>query len=348
VITARDARHLCGCCWLAAVLSPAGLLADSPAAAEEALAPRFAAAFGSPGEGDGQFKAPVGIAINAADELLITDPQSQRVQRFTREGVFIDKHAALGLWPGGIAIDRDGMVYVAVMMAHKISVFRVPRRESLGPPGEPAKGWELVREWGQKGTAPGEFDQPGGLAFAADGTLYVCDQVNHRVQRFTSAGKFLAAWGEYNEAGGQFGAPEPPRNREGGPCFGAFDREGNFYTTEPRPGRIQKFSPDGKFLASWGTNDVREGAFGGNPGLKGPVAILFDRQNRMWISSTNHRAQLFATDGTYLAGLGTLAKASGEAGQFNVPHSMAFDSHGDLHIVDTLNRRVQRFTFDAK
>ncbi|HEY2838297.1 MAG TPA: hypothetical protein VGJ26_04065 [Pirellulales bacterium] len=333
---------------------------------DEIAPPKFLAAWGSKGTGDGQFEAAIGIAINAADDVFITDASNRRLQRFSRDGKYLDQ-APTGNFAGGVAIDSDGLIYVAAMMDHKIQVFRhrpaalaaadrttVPAADSAksaptaagakdGKEDKQASPYELVREWGKKGTADGEFDQPGGLAFGSDGTLYVCDQVNHRVQRFSKEGKFLAKWGEYGDANGQFGKPEATYSRVGGPCFAAIDRDGNLYTTEPRPGRIQKFSPEGKWLASWGSNEVRNGAFGGGKNLQGPIAMVFDRQNRVWVSATNHRVQLFTAAGHYLTGMGTLSTPSDTAGQFHTPHAMAINSQGVLYVVDTLNKRVQLF-----
>ncbi len=338
-ILSLTAIALADCAWAAEPGTP-----DVAPVADEISGPKFLAAWGHEGTGDGQFKAPIGIAINAADEVFVTDARNACVQRFTRDGKFLDR-VATGSFPGGIAIDRQGLVYVAVMMDHKISVFR----PKPNPPAEAdsAPPYELVREWGQHGAADGEFDQPGGLAFGAGGTLFVCDQVNHRVQRFTPEGKFLAKWGEYGDQPGHFGKPEPPGNRVGGPCMVAVDREGNVFTTEPTAGRIQKFSPEGECLGSWGSNEVRAGAFGGGKNLRGPIAIAFDRDNRAWVSATNHRVQLFTAGGHYLSGLGTTATSGDEPGQFRTPHGMAFDSHGVLYVVDTQNHRVQQFAFNA-
>ena len=149
--------------------------------------------------------------------------------------------------PGGLALDKDGLLYATHMMLHKVSVY--------DPAGK------LVREFGKQGSAPGGFNQPGGIAFGPDGSLHVADQANQRVQRLSPQGEPICAWGKYGRATGEFGGKSHPKGRGGGPHFLAFDSQGDLYTTEASVGRVQKFSPDGKFLLAWGDNEVATGPF---------------------------------------------------------------------------------------
>ena len=289
---------------------------------------RFLQAWGRKGKEPGQLDAPIGLAINAKDEILVSEFRNNRVQRFSTEGRALGSFAVEPM-PGGIAVDREGRVYVAPLMSHKVCVY--------SPAGR------LLREWGKHGKGDGEFDQPGGIAVAPDGTVYVADQVNRRVQRFSAEGKFLLKWGEYGTRPGQFDGKDKLPNRTGGPNFVAVDRYGYVYTTEAAPGRIQKFTPDGKPVSWFGDNGTGPGGFGGRPrNLPGPIAICVEAGGRIWVSSTNHRVQAFSPEGKFLGGAVAIEPGDGP-GRFHTPHGLAFDSRGHLYVADSQNHRIQKF-----
>jgi sugar lactone lactonase YvrE len=318
---------------LLAVSACSALLALNPVAAGLKEPPiRFLLQWGKEGKEAGAFHSPIGIAINARDEIFVTEFKNNRVQKFSAEGRFLAQFPVEKM-PGGIAVDRQDNLYVAPLMSHKICVY-----DQAG---------KLVRTWGKEGKGDGEFDQPGGIAIAKDGTVYVADQVNRRVQRFTPEGKFLGKWGEYGSKPGQFDGVENPRSRTGGPHFLALDREGNIYTTEGKLGRVQKFTAEGKPLFAFGSNSTEPGGFGGRPkNLPGPIGIAVDRWDRIWVSSTNHRVQCFSQAGKYLFGFESLEPGAGP-GQFHTPHGLAFDSQECLYVVDAQNQRVQKFAVPA-
>src|SRR5262245_3607705 len=302
------------------------------AASDESLpAPRFLLEWGRPGKGEGEFSACVGITIGKNDEVYTSEFRNQRVQRFTSQGRFLGTFAVQP-HAGGIAVDPEGNVYVAHWNSNKVAAY--------SPQGK------LLREWGRKGTGDGEFQLPGSIALGPDGLLYVPDQGNSRVQTFTREGKFVGKWGTRGKEPGQFGGSQPVGGRFSGPQFVAFDRAGNVYTTDAALNRIQKFTPEGKLLAHWGSAGAEPGGFGppplynDKPVTGGPIGICVDRHDRVWVGAADTRAQRISDAGKFLRALEGKGK---EAGRFHLPHALALDCHDNLYVADTMNSRFQKF-----
>ncbi len=326
--------------WRVALLS-ALLAASSPAPGDETrfVPARFVLEWGHHGSGSGEFDVPIGVAVTASGNVLVSDFYNARVQRFTPEGKHRATYPVLPN-PGGMALDGDGNIYLGHFSAMKANEEKKPDRISVySPQGK------LLRQWGRTGTGDGEFDYPGGIAVSGDGRVYVADQTNRRVQVFDREGKFLFKWGEYGMTDGRFGGNVSPKSRVGGPQFVAIDRAGNVDTTEGSVGRVQGFTADGKFLRSWGDNEDKAGSFGGHwrgtTGLQVPVGICFDQLGLLWISAVSGRVQQFTPDGTYLQSLGS--GRGSEPSQFEAPHALAVDNTGYIYVVDSLNHRVQKF-----
>lgn len=294
--------------------------------------PKLVLTWGEKGDKPGQFKSPIGIAITDKDEIFVAEFHGKRVQKFDTSG----KHLAqfpLEDYGGGVAVDGQGRVYVSLLLKGKIVVFD-------------AKGQSL-RDWGKVGVGDGESKDPGGIAIGPDGTIYVADQSNHRVQKFTAEGKFLGKWGQHGSKPGEFGGKGMAKARFAGPHFLAFDSKWNLWTTEGAEGRIQKLTPDGKPLFAFGDNGIGPGAFGGREkekknALPGPIGLCIDRHDRIWVSSTNNRVQLFSSDGKYLTGI---TEEGSKPGQVLLPHGLVVDSKNFLYVVDSSNQRVQKFAY---
>lgn len=306
----------------------------------EKASPRFLLEWGEQGKGPGELDFPIGVAVEPDRNVVVSDFYNARVQRFSPEGRPLAAFAVLPN-PGGIAVDRQGNVYLTHFSAMKQNEEKKPDRVSMYTP----KG-EFLRQWGKSGKGDGEFDYPGGLAVSPDGRIYVADQTNHRVQVFDAKGKLLFKWGEFGIKEGQFGGNITIKSRVGGPNFIALDAEGNVYTTEGSMCRVQKFTADGKFVLSWGTHDNKPGGFGGTHlnakgSLHGPLGICVDPASLLWIGSVGGRMQQFTKEGKYLRGIGD--EQGSEPGQFNVPHGVAQDGLGNLYVVDSYNHRIQKF-----
>src|SRR3954451_9058512 len=110
----------------------------------------------------------------------------------------------------------------------------------LGAAGEARAAFRVRAMWGVPGVAGGEFNTPGGVAVDARGEVFVSARLNHRVQRFSAAGRFLGAWGAPGSGPGQFNDP-----------YGvAVDGIGDVYVADAHNNRIQKFTTTGRFLAA--------------------------------------------------------------------------------------------------
>jgi sugar lactone lactonase YvrE len=299
---------------------------------------RFVLTWGSKGDKPGEFYSPISIAINRKDEVYVTDLNNSRLQKFTTDGkslggfdLPLDTPPRKSCIIGGMAVDDQGLIYLSFMNQHKVRVYR--------------DNGDVVREWGKRGNEDGDFHQPGGIVLYPDGAVYVTDQCNHRVQKFSTEGMFLARWGEHGFAAGQFGGREPSGSRFAGPHFLAMDSRGRLYTTEGVMGRVQQFSREGLPLLEWGNKSDDPGGFGEYRfgGLKntfGPIGVMVDHRDRVWVSSLNDRVQAFSPEGKLLVRIGDTGD---EPGHFRKPHGMAVDSQGFLYVADAGNQRIQKF-----
>ncbi len=82
-----------------------------------------------------------------------------------------------------------------------------------------------------------------GISVDRAGNVYVTDSYNHRIQKFSGDGTWLASWGSYGRADGQFIKLSGV----------ALDSAGNIYVADST--RIQKLRADGTWLASWGAQE---------------------------------------------------------------------------------------------
>ncbi len=74
----------------------------------------------------------------------------------------------------------------------------MPGSSSLAPDGK------VIKTWGKKGTGPGEFNEPHGIALDSAGRVFVADRVNARIQIFDPDGKFLAEWKQFGRPSAVF------------------------------------------------------------------------------------------------------------------------------------------------
>jgi uncharacterized protein (TIGR03663 family) len=202
--------------------------------------------------------------------------------------------------------------------------------------------------FGSLGNRPGQFNTPRGLSVAPDGSLYVADSRNNRIQHFDAKGNFLQAFG--NTSPGCPYATTPPVKVPAGtfcePLDVALSPGGQWiYVADTWNHRIQKFSADGVPVMAWGTPNY-DPVSSGPYGLWGPRGIVVDSQGHVLVADTgNKRIVIYDDKGNFISEFG------GEgvnASQFNEPVGLALDSQGNLYVADTWNHRIQVFVPNAE
>jgi len=199
------------------------------------------------------------------------------------------------------------------------------------------KGVSLEADYivGSTGSEPGQFMRPRGIALAADGSLYVADTENHRIQHLGPDGSLLKGWGSFAASTESVEAPPGTFNE---PWGIAVAPDGSVYVADTWNNRIQKFTPDGEFVTSWGYGiSQTEDPFG----FYGPRAVAVDPEGRVLVTDTgNKRVVVFDADGNFLTQFGQAGLLPGE---FDEPVGLATDALGQVFVADTWNQRIQVF-----
>jgi NHL repeat len=217
--------------------------------------------FGSAGTQGAQFNTPRGVAVRQSNgEIYVVDSANHRVQRF-------DAMAFVSAW-GRDVVTGGGTGFETCTMAMTC------KQGSTGPANPP------------DGPA-GELSSPQGIAIdQADGSVYVTDQGNLRVQKFDEDGNFLLAFGKDVVTGGGTGfevctvaasckqgaAINASLGALGGEFASTFSGhvavspvDGNVVVADPGNRRVQEFDSSGAFVRAWGFDVIQPGKPGNVP-----------------------------------------------------------------------------------
>ncbi len=190
--------------------------------------------------GDGQIQTPHGLRIDRAGHVWVTDIGNHLVRKFRADGkllLTLGKKGEPGATPDrfnkptDVAITPAGDVYVT-------DGYGNARVVKFSPEGK------FVREWGRKGTGPGEFNLPHAICLDDRGRVYVGDRENDRVQVFDPDGQFLAQWRQTGAPYGLFRTPA-----------------GRLFVADGRAHWVRVLDAHGKVLGRWGARGSAPGQF---------------------------------------------------------------------------------------
>ena len=175
------------------------------------------------------------------------------------------------------------------------------------------------------------FKSPSGISVHNDGTVFVADTGNHRIQVFHANGTFIFAFGSEGSGEGNFSSPRGIDVTKSSPIS-----RSKIVVADTGNHRIQVFHVNGTFDFAFGS----EGSGNGNFSSPEGVATRRTGSDIAVADTGNHRIQVFDRSGTFDFAFGS--EGSGN-GQFLSPGGVGMYRNGYLVVADTGNNRTQRF-----
>lgn len=170
----------------------------------------------------------------------------------------------------GVAVDSKDNVYALTRGEHPVIVFD--------------RDGNFLRAWGE-----GLFKRPHGIHIAPDDAVFIADDGNHTVRKFTPEGKLLMTLGVENQPAQKWSGR--PFNR---PTHVAVSpKTGDLYITDGYGNsRVHSYTADGRYRFSWGEPGVDPGQF-----IR-PHNIVIDKDDTIYVADReNHRIQVFNNKG---------------------------------------------------
>ena len=186
-----------------------------------------------------------------------------------------------------------------------------------------AIGYKVDPDWPRK---PARFDwgDVPGVTVDTEDNVWMFNRGNVAVQVYRQDGSLLRSWDHLSFTKAHHITIGP---------------QGNVWVADEGAQVVQKYTPEGKLLLTLGT--------AGETGEDGkhfnrPTDVAISQEGDVFVSDGygNSRIVHFDSRGNFIKTWGKLGTAPGE---FDVPHSIVFDSRNRLYVADRSNARVQVF-----
>lgn len=257
--------------------------------------------------------------------------------------------------PHGIAVDKNGTIYVSDTLKRDVTILNI-KEHSITSLFNPygfqtpmgiavddkhgliavadagggkvfifnSKDYSIKIMIGQKG----EFSSPIGVAIDPErGILYVSDGKKHEITSYTLDGEFIS---KIAGAGGAVGNVYFPAQL-------SVDKDGLLYVVDTMNTRIQIFDPKGGPARAFGEHGDRPGMFARPKG----VAVASD--GKIFVTDAAFgNFQIFDPEGHVYLFIGSTGR---NLGYFYLPQFIFIDEKDRVYVVDQLNARIQIFQY---
>ena len=274
---------------------------------------RYIEMLGRAGQGVGEFRTPLGLAIDQRQWIYVADAGNNRVQVIDDAGNFITEFGSRG-WQTGefdhptdiaLSFQRGYRLYVVdtgnnrVQYCNFVDQIFYPLSESVD---------DIL------------LDRPEGIGIGRNGEVYVVDTGNHRWIEFNVTGVPVVTHGGFGSG----------REQLWNPTDLAVDSQGNVYIVDAGNHLIKKYDFSGNPIDTWGGEGDQLGQ------LRDPKCVALDEWNYLYVTdSGNRRIQVFAPDGKRVVEFSTPALLQ--------PAGIAVSKDGRVFVSDAEANNIKVF-----
>jgi len=320
----------------------------------------FAGSPGIAGSTDGAsalFNQPIGVAVDGAGNVYVTDSGNNTIRKITSTGVVTTLAGFAGMTgsvngtgtnalfnqPQGIAVDTATNLYVADYGNHTIRLISPALAVTTlaGLPG-------VSGSTNATGTNA-LFYQPQGVAVDGSFNVYVTDTANGAIRKISPGGTVTTLAGLPGNLGASDG---PGTNAQFYQPEGiALDSSLNLYVADYFNQTIRKITSAGVVTTLAGLASVSGSADGvtNHARFWGPLGLVADASANLCVAdSFNGTLRKITPAGvvTTFAGSASAGSVDGANAnaRFNLPASAAVDSSGDVYVADSVNSTIRKIT----
>ena len=258
-------------------------------------------------KGDRPLRSPLAIVRDPHNgDLIVSSFESGEIVIFDRNGALLKRlgrQAGL-VTPYGVALDRDGRIYISEVQTGLLKVF--------APAGVLLDEIDLsaLRE---RTVAPGR------VTMGQNGQIYIVDLSNNEILVLSDGGTRLRPMGSFAYL--QKAGPGPNQEIIG------LSGQGKAVTV---------FNAAGQVLRSFGKHGDEV-----SRNVSFPTGFAVDAKHRLWIADAfQHRLKVFSLDGEFLFNFGKMEE---EDGGFFFPVDLCFGDRGELYVLEKGANRIQVF-----
>lgn len=302
---------------------------------------------------------PQALAKDKDGNIYIADSGNHAIRKLSKDGLVttiagsgIEGNAdGIGIaasfnFPQGIAVDKDGNIYVSDTNNHRIR--KISANGTVTTFAGNIKG-------NNNGTGTGaSFNYPAGLLLDENaGILYVVDRYNYKIRKISLTGVVTSFVGA--GVSGYVDAVGVAAKFDVISAI-AMDASGNIFVPDSYNLVIRKITPDGT-VSSFAGSYLSYGSvngLGAAAKFRLPYGIAIDPDNNLYVSDVSlSNIRKITPQGLVTSFVGSLPNSSiteqlfdgtNEAANFFSPQGLLFNTDGNLYIADTKNDAIRKAT----